>query len=47
MMIEDEDQALLLLSALLRSYSTFKETLIYGRETLSLDDVQSALFSKN
>lgn len=44
--VEDEDQALLLLSSLLRSYATFKETLLYGRESLSFDDVQSTLNSK-
>ncbi|KAG8367168.1 hypothetical protein BUALT_Bualt16G0044500 [Buddleja alternifolia] len=44
--IEDEDQALLLLSSLPKSYMNFKETLFYGRETLSLDEVQAALNSR-
>jgi len=44
--IDDEDQALLLLCALPKSLSHFKETLLYGRESLSLVEVQSALNSK-
>nr|BAQ19356.1 putative gag-pol polyprotein [Torenia fournieri] len=44
--IEDEDQALLLVCALPRSYNTFKDTLLYGRETLTLKEVQAALKSK-
>ena len=46
--ISDEDQALLLLlCALPKSHVHFKETLLYGRETLTLKDVQSALYSKD
>lgn len=44
--IDDEDQALLLLCALPKSFSHFKETLLNGRESLSLVEVQSALNSK-
>ena len=44
--IDDEDQALLLLCALPKSFSHFKETLLYGRESLSLVEVQLALNSK-
>lgn len=44
--VDDEDQALLLLSSLPKSYATFKETLLYGRESLTLDEVQAALNSK-
>ena len=44
--IDDEDQALLLLSSLPKSYATFKDTLLYGRESLALDEVQIALNSK-
>ena len=40
--IDDEDQALLLLSSLPRSYAIFKDTLLYGRESLTLDEVQAA-----
>ena len=45
--IEDEDQALLLLSSLPKSYTNFKDTLLYGRESLTLDEVQAALNSKD
>ena len=44
--IDHEDQALLLLSSLPKSYVTFKDTLLYGRESLTLDEVQAALNSK-
>ena len=44
--IEDVDQALLLISSLHKSYDNFTETLPYGRETLTLDEVQAALNSK-
>ena len=44
--IDDEDQALLLLSSLPKSYTTFKDTLLHGRESLTLDEVQAALNSK-
>ncbi|KHN21425.1 Retrovirus-related Pol polyprotein from transposon TNT 1-94, partial [Glycine soja] len=44
--IDDEDQALLLLCALPKSFSHFKEALLYGRESLSLVEVQSAFNSK-
>lgn len=33
--IEDEDQTMLLLYALPRSHAHFKETLLYGRESLT------------
>ena len=44
--IDYEDQALLLLSSLPKSYATFKDTLLCGRESLSMDEVQAALNSK-
>lgn len=44
--IDDEDQALLLLCSLPKSYSHFKETLLFGRDSVSLDEVQAALNSK-
>ena len=44
--IDDEDQALLLLSSLPKSYSNFKDTLLYRKESLTLDEVQAALNSK-
>lgn len=44
--IDDEDQALLLIISLSSSYDILADTLIYGRETLTLEEVQSALLSK-
>ncbi|GKB58465.1 zinc finger, CCHC-type containing protein [Tanacetum coccineum] len=37
--IEDEDQALMLLTSLTSSYENLMETLLYGRESLTMDDV--------
>lgn len=45
--LEDEDRALILLSSLLYSYEHFVHTLLYGRQTLTLKDVKSALESKD
>lgn len=42
--IDDEDQVLLLLYALPRSHTHFKETLLYGREYLTIEEVQSTLY---
>ncbi|KAG8483273.1 hypothetical protein CXB51_022363 [Gossypium anomalum] len=39
--IDDEDQAMLLLCSLPPSYKSFRETLIYGRDKLSFEDVKS------
>ena len=47
MKIEDEDEVFLLLCSLPSSYKHFKETLIYGREEISMDDVKSSLSSKD
>ncbi|GJW80924.1 hypothetical protein Tco_0144899, partial [Tanacetum coccineum] len=44
--ISDEDQALLLLTSLPSSYDNFVETLIYGRDTLKLEDVLATLNSR-
>nr|GEX17555.1 retrovirus-related Pol polyprotein from transposon TNT 1-94 [Tanacetum cinerariifolium] len=45
--IDDEDKAPLLVISLPASYKHFKEIILYGnRETLSFDDVKSALLSK-
>ncbi|GJV58782.1 zinc finger, CCHC-type containing protein [Tanacetum coccineum] len=44
--IEDEDQALMLLTSLSSSYENFVETLLYGRESLTLEDVLARLNSR-
>ncbi|GJR82889.1 zinc finger, CCHC-type containing protein [Tanacetum coccineum] len=44
--ISDEDQALLLLTSLPLSYDNFVETLLYGRDTLKLEDVLATLNSR-
>ncbi|GKC22664.1 zinc finger, CCHC-type containing protein [Tanacetum coccineum] len=41
--IEDEDQALMLLTSLSSSYENFVETLLYGRESLTMEDVLATL----
>ncbi|GJY85208.1 hypothetical protein Tco_0499234 [Tanacetum coccineum] len=44
--IEDEDQALMLLTSLPSSYENFMETLLYGRESLAMEDVLATLNSR-
>nr|GEW79675.1 zinc finger, CCHC-type [Tanacetum cinerariifolium] len=44
--IEDEDQALMLLTSLASSYKNFVETLLYGRESLTMEDVLATLNSR-
>ncbi|GJU01820.1 hypothetical protein Tco_1112158 [Tanacetum coccineum] len=41
--IEDEYQALMLLTSLPSSYENFVETLLYGRESLKMEDVLATL----
>ncbi|KAK9065390.1 hypothetical protein SSX86_016773 [Deinandra increscens subsp. villosa] len=41
--VEDEDQAILFLSSLPSNYEHFLETLMYGRESLSMEEVMAAL----
>ncbi|KAH9650187.1 hypothetical protein KPL70_026271 [Citrus sinensis] len=41
--LNDEGKALLLISSLPQSYSNFVDALMYGRQTLSLDEVKAAL----
>ncbi|GJS60992.1 retrovirus-related pol polyprotein from transposon TNT 1-94 [Tanacetum coccineum] len=43
--IDDEDHALMILTSLPPSYDNFVETLLYGRESLTLEDVLSSLNS--
>ena len=41
--LSDEEQALLLLALLLRSFKALVQTLLVGRSTLNLDEVTTAL----
>ena len=43
---EEEDLALILLRSLPASFKNFRDTLIYTKKTLKVEDVKSALFSK-
>ncbi|GKE58155.1 hypothetical protein Tco_1497340, partial [Tanacetum coccineum] len=43
--IEDEDQVLMLLTSLPLFYENFVETLLHGRESLTMEDVQETLNS--
>ena len=42
---EDEDKSLLLLASLPTSFDHLVTTLMYGKETIELEEVTSALFS--
>ncbi|KAL9449933.1 hypothetical protein AB3S75_011795 [Citrus x aurantiifolia] len=41
--LDNEGKALLLVSSLSSSYSNFIDALMYGRQTLSLDEVKAAI----
>ena len=45
--LEDKDRALILLSSFSDSYEQFVDTLLYGRQSLTLKDVKNALESKD
>jgi len=45
--LEDEDKTILLLCALPKSFESFKDTMLYGKEgTVTLEEVQAALRTK-
>src|SRR3954462_8530092 len=44
--VESEDQALIVLCSLPPSYETFIDTLLSGKDSISLDDVSNTLKSK-
>ena len=43
---DKEDSGLILLFSLTTSYLNFRDTILYNQETLTLDEVYDALFSK-
>ena len=43
---EEEDLGLILLCSFPISYATFRNTILYSRDTLTLNEVYEALFSK-
>ena len=43
--IEDEDQELILLCSLLKSYANFIDTMLYGRTMITVNDVKDSLMS--
>ena len=44
--IDNEDQAIILLCSLPNSYENFVDTMLYGRESISVSDVKNAMQSK-
>ena len=44
--IDDDDQAMFLLHSLPESYESFVDTIMYGRDGISVNDVKDALLSK-
>ena len=45
-LLSDESKSLLLISSLPKSYEYFVDALLYGRQTLSLEEVKSTLGTK-
>ena len=43
---EEEDLGLMLLCSLPNSYATFRDTILYSRDTLTLNEVYKSLLSK-
>ena len=43
---DEEDLGLILLCSLPTSFATFRDTILYSRDSLTLDEVYDALFSK-
>ena len=44
--LEDEDKAIIMLSSLPPSYEHFVDTLLYGRQSITMADVKDSLRSK-
>lgn len=44
--IKDKDQAVILLSSLLNSYDNFVDSMFYGRTTVTMNDVNDSMMSK-
>ena len=44
--IEDEDQVLIIVCLLPNSYANFVDTMLYGRITITMNDVKDSLMSK-
>ncbi|KAI0527473.1 hypothetical protein KFK09_003074 [Dendrobium nobile] len=45
--IDEEDQGIILLSSLLKTYENIVDTMLYGKQTLTLTEIKSVLMSKD